>query len=73
MKLELPVLSLCLLIVTGNLFGQTNNPSKKLLQGFDAASQSNIEVIANGTFENEVPCPPEYTNVISNTNLFTLV
>jgi hypothetical protein len=40
------------------------------LQGFDAASLSNVEVIASGG-NDEVPCPPEYTNVISNTNLFT--
>jgi len=59
-----------LLIVTGNLWGQTNNPSKKLLQEIDAASQSTIDVSASG-FGDEVPCPPEYTNVISNTNLVT--
>jgi hypothetical protein len=70
MKPECRIPFLCLLLVTGNLFGQTNDSSKKLLQGFDAASQSNVEVIASGG-NDEVPCPPEYTNVISNTNLFT--
>jgi hypothetical protein len=71
MKLERLVLFLSVVFLTGNLFCQPNPSAKKLLPGFDAASQSNVEVIANGTFENEVPCPPEYTNVISNTNLFT--
>ena len=73
MKFELLIFCLCLLIITGNLSGQTQSspPARKLLQGFDAASQSNIEVIADGTFDNEVPCPSENTNIISNTNLFT--
>jgi len=71
MKLKRLILVLGLLIATCNLFGQTNNSPKKLLQGFDAASQSNVEVIASGNMDDAVPCPPEYTNVISNTNLFT--
>ena len=70
MKLERLILSLCLLMVTDNLYGQTNHPPKKLLHGFDTASQRNIDVIASGG-NDAVPCPPEYTNVISNTNLFT--
>jgi hypothetical protein len=70
MKLKRLILVLGLLIAANNLFGQTNNLPKKLLQGFDAASQSNVDVIASGR-NDEVPCPPEYTNVISNTNLFT--
>jgi hypothetical protein len=61
---------LCLAIVTGELLGQTNSPSRKLLFGFDAASQTDVDVIASGA-RDEVPCPPEYTNVLSNTNLFT--
>ncbi len=32
-------------------------------------SQSNIIVTAN--WEHPLPCPSEYTNLISNTNLFT--
>ena len=43
---------------------------KKASPEFDAASQSNIDVIASG-FGDGIPCPPEYTNVISNPNLFT--
>lgn len=70
MKLQYLILILASSFAANNLFGQTNNSPKKLLQGFDAASQSNIDVIASG-FGDEVPCPPEYTNVISNTNLFT--
>lgn len=64
------ITGLALLLSASNLFGQTNHPPKKLLAGFDAASQSNIDIIASG-FGDEVPCPSEYTNVISNTNLFT--
>jgi hypothetical protein len=63
---------LALLFNANNLFGQTNHPAKKHIIGFDVASQKNIEVIANGTFNDQVPFPPEYTNIISNTNLFTL-
>lgn len=69
MKLNCLVVFIGLLVVE-NLFGQTNNLPKKFLPEFDASSQSNVDVIASG-FRDEVPCPPEYTNVISNTNLFT--
>jgi hypothetical protein len=65
------VLFFSFILVTDNLLCQTNPPARKLLHGFDAASQINVEVVADGTFDGEVPCPPEYTNVISNTNLFT--
>jgi hypothetical protein len=58
------------LLFSQNLFGQTNFPARKFIQGLDTASQSNVEVMAGGGLD-EVPCPPEYTNVISNTNLFT--
>jgi hypothetical protein len=61
---------LSVLLVSQNLFGQTNFPARKFIEGLDQASQSNIEVFASGMGD-EKPCPPEYTNVISNTNLFT--
>ena len=60
-----------MLLSASNLLGQTNPPMQEYLPWFDAASQSNIEIIASGKVYDAMPCPPEYTNVISNTNLFT--
>lgn len=54
------------------LFGQTNQPATRHIIGLDITSQRNIEVIANGVNGDLVPCPSEYTNIITNTNLFTL-
>jgi hypothetical protein len=71
MKLKQLILVLGLLIATNNLFAQTNHPAKKFIGSYDAASQSNVDVIASGNMNDAVPCPPEYTNVISNTNLFS--
>jgi hypothetical protein len=59
-----------ILLAAASLCGQTNSSARKFIAGLDAAGQSNVEVIASGGFD-KVPCPPEYTNVISNTNLFT--
>jgi hypothetical protein len=64
------ITGLALLFSASNLFGQTNHPAKKILVGFDIAGQSNLDVVA-GVNGDKVPCPPEYTNVISNTNLFS--
>lgn len=72
MKLERQILILGLMFVATGLFGQAVRPEKKVISSFDAASQSNVDVIASGNMDDAVPCPPEYTNVISNTNLFTL-
>ncbi len=51
--------------------GQTNYPARKFIENLDSASQTNIEVFAGG-MNDEQPCPPEYTNAISNTNLFSV-
>ena len=72
MKPRYLILVLALSFAVNNLFGQTNHPTREYLPWFDAASQSNIEIIASDSIRNSVPCPPEFTNVISNTNLFTL-
>ena len=72
MKLKHFIAIFCLAVLTSNLSGQTNHPAKKIIRSLNAASQNNIEVIASGNMDDEVACPPELTNVISNTNLFTL-
>jgi hypothetical protein len=72
MKLKYFIVVFCLSVATSNLFGQTNHPAKKIIRSLNAASQNNIEVIASGNMDDEVACPPEFTNIISNTNLFTL-
>ena len=70
MKPEIHTLILVLLLSTSNLFCQTNYLAKKITGGLDDPSQSNVEVLVSGMADAR-PCPPEYTNVISNTNLFT--
>jgi len=50
---------------------QAKNPGKKFEPRLDWNSQSNIEVFVADAGD-ALPCPPEYTNLISNTNLFTL-
>ena len=69
MKLRDQILGLSLLISAGNLFGQSNQ-ARLFLPFLDKESQSNVVVTYNmsGT---EAPCPLEFTNVLSNTNLFT--
>jgi len=52
-------------------FGETNCHGNKVMPLLDAESQSNLEVIVNGG-DDKQSCPPELTNTISNTNLFTL-
>ena len=69
MRSQRAMLILNLLLFTCNLLGQ-NKPNSDdamdLLQGmFEPDSRTNM------TFVNYGLCPPQYTNVISNTNLFT--
>jgi hypothetical protein len=68
MKTLLLILSAGLLIFTVDLRGQTNQ-ARLFLPFLDKESQSNV-VVSLG-FNAEQPCPLEYTNVLSNTNLFT--
>jgi hypothetical protein len=51
--------------------GTDHSTCQKFIGSLNAASQSNLEVIASGDMDDKVRCPPEYTNVISDTNLFT--
>jgi hypothetical protein len=68
MKLTNVILGLSLLL-TASLFGQTKQAKQSLIDFLEADSQTNIIVIRNG--EVSQPCPPKYTNLISNTNLFS--
>jgi hypothetical protein len=72
MKREHLIFILVLSLATNNLFAQTNIPAKKYIVSLDAASQKDIDVIASYNMRDAVACPPEYANIISNTNLFTL-
>jgi hypothetical protein len=67
MKLNL-ALTLSLLLAGGNLFAQTNQAKRLFVPYLDEESQSNVIVTISGI---QQPCPPEYTNTLSNTNLFT--
>jgi hypothetical protein len=68
MKLRFAILCFGLLLSAGNLFG-SNEPPKDLIPFltdiFDPDSRTNM------TFVMHNECPLQYTNVISNTNLFT--
>ena len=68
MKPQFIVFGLSLLFV-GNLSAQTNAPERLFLPFLTPESQSNVIVTA--VPGRQRPCPPEYTNLISNTNLFT--
>ncbi|MEI6078307.1 MAG: hypothetical protein WCS94_22195 [Verrucomicrobiota bacterium] len=57
------------ILLTANLFGQTNQAKQPLIDFLDPDSQTNIIVIKNG--DTSWPCPPQYTNLLSNTNLFS--
>ena len=66
-------LSIGLVLFVGTLLAQTNNTPLKTLPFFDLESQSNLIVIVDCiNFECAHPsCPVEYTNLVSNTNLFS--
>jgi len=63
-------LGLGFLFLIGSLFG-ANSPERLFIPFLDPASQSNVTVTVSSVFAKEAPCPPEYTNSLSNTNLFT--
>ena len=59
-----------LLFVVANAFAGSS-PDRLFIPFLDPASQSNVTVTASAMFDKEAPCPSEYTNSLSNTNLFT--
>jgi hypothetical protein len=71
MKLRKFILGLILIISAGYVFGQTNQAGRLFVPFLDKESQSNIIVTLDLSGSGE-PCPLQYTNVLSNTNLFTL-
>jgi hypothetical protein len=71
MKLQRITLALTLLLPVGSLFGQTNKVDRLFIPFFDKESQSNIDVAVSDFREGQL-CTEECTNVISNTNLFTV-
>lgn len=58
------------LFVTGSLLA-VDNPDRFFIPFLDPASQSNVIVSVLSVFDKGDPCPAQYTNLLSNTNLFT--
>jgi hypothetical protein len=59
-----------ILLATG-LPGQTNVGVGHMIPFLEPDSQNNIIIKVNGLLAPR-PCPPEYTNLVSNTNLFSV-
>jgi hypothetical protein len=70
MKIRYLIFELSFLICASNLFGQSKNTEKLVFPLLTIECQSNIIVTAD--LDHPKPCPPEYTNLLSNTNLFSL-
>jgi len=68
MKLQHLILNVSLILSVESIFAQPNQTDQKSLPFLDQESQSNVVVTVCG----EQPCPQIYTNILSNTNLFTL-
>jgi len=62
------ILGVSLLLPVANLLGQTNQ-ARLFLPFLDKDSQSNV--VVSVCFNGKASCPLEFTNVLSNTNLFT--
>ena len=52
------------------MYGQTNQAKSLVISYLDPASQTNA-IVAVADFVTGQPCPAEFSNVLSNTNLFT--
>ena len=70
MKLQYLLPYVCC-IWSGILFGQTNQTGKMIIPFLDKESQSSVNVTVSDLFGKGLPCPTEYTNTLSNTNLFS--
>ena len=62
---------LSLVAAERSVFSQTGH-MKQFLPGLDPESQTNVVVAVCDIFGEGQPCPVNYTNVLSNRNLFTL-
>jgi hypothetical protein len=71
MKLKHLIVSLSLIIFTEKVSSQTNKAESLLIPFLDKESQSNVVVNISDIFGDGQRCPLEYTNALSNTNLFT--
>lgn len=71
MKIQFIVIIFSLLIFAETLLGQTNQLRRLFIPFLEKESQSNVIVDVSGFFGDGQPCPLEYTNSLSNTNLFT--
>lgn len=71
MKRQYFLLSLTLLLSGESLFAQTNQTDSSYIPFLDKESQSNVIVTVSDFYGDGQPCPLKYTNVLSNTNLFT--
>jgi hypothetical protein len=61
-------------LVLFSVIGTTANADRLIFPLLRLESQSNIVVtagIGQAVGEHRIPCPPEYTNLLSNTNLFS--
>lgn len=65
--IEQPMPDVLIPASTFNSFQRYTNFTQMLLSYFAGDEQTNINIIVN----NPKSCPPEYTNIISNTNLFS--
>jgi hypothetical protein len=70
MKLQHLILAINLFISAERLFGQSNQTEKLFIPFLDKKSQINV-IVTVSDFTTGQPCPLAYTNVLSNTNLFT--
>jgi len=72
MNMKVQYFWVCLFFLCADVVsGQTNQQGKLIIPFLDEASQSNVVVTVSDVLGNGQPCPVEYTNTLSNTNLFT--
>jgi hypothetical protein len=62
----------CIVLLAQGLFAQTKQPEQPGLWFLDKQSQSNVVVTVSDFGGPGKPCPPPYTNTLTNRNLFTL-
>jgi hypothetical protein len=70
MTLRYLIIICSLLFFAGNLLAQITQPARLFIPFLDKESQSNVIVTLDLSDAGQ-SCPPEYTNVLTNTNLFT--
>jgi len=71
MKTSSFISGLALIVLGQTLLGQTNQTKRLFFPFLDEESQSNVVVHISDPFGDGQPCPWRFTNVLSNSNLFT--